>query len=93
MREEEIDWCIYRSIADGDARTRLEIIAFTRFDPSLIDVSLDRLVKAGLLTWTGENIRVLSFQEVIFQNQIQNDEESPLYLENGVIRIIKDREI
>jgi hypothetical protein len=92
VREEEVDWCIYRSIADGDARTRLEIIAFTRFDPSLIDVSLDRLVKAGLLIQTGDYLRVLSFQESIFQKQIQSDEDSPIHLENGVIRVKKGRE-
>jgi hypothetical protein len=92
VREEEIDWCVYRVIADGDAKTRSEIDTCTRFTPPVVDCSLRRLIRAGLIGQTDDLFRVLPLQQMLLSCQIREDRNSPIYLENGIIKVKKDRE-
>jgi Mn-dependent DtxR family transcriptional regulator len=89
---EEIDWCIYRLLADGDAISVLEVIECLGFDPEVIEASLRRLQQADLIDRSGMQLRLLSIQESLLRNQIRMDEENPLVIENGVIRVRKREE-
>jgi hypothetical protein len=92
VREEEIDWCIYRLIADGDAGTVSSVKTFTQFESAIVDASLQRLLRAGLIALAKDRLCVLSFQETLIQRQIQEFADSHVYWEDGVIRVKKDRE-
>ncbi|MDD1678361.1 MAG: hypothetical protein LUO93_04150 [Methanomicrobiales archaeon] len=92
MREEEIDWCIYRIIADGDAKTRDTIGGCTRFELSVIEVSVHRLMQAGLIGRQGDTFTILPFQQTLAHGQVREGEDSPIYLEDGIVKVKKGRE-
>jgi hypothetical protein len=92
VREEAIDWCIYRVIADGDARTTHEVIYCTHFESSVVESSLRRLVHAGLVTQINDLICLVPFQETVMYGQVREDVKCPVYLENGMIKVKKDQE-
>ena len=92
MREEEIDWCVYRVIADGDAVTLVDVVHCTGYDPHVVGSSVNRLERAGLLRRSGELLTILTFQELLLCCGLRNDENSPVFIENGVVRVKKDRE-
>jgi Mn-dependent DtxR family transcriptional regulator len=89
---EEIDWCIYRLLADGDATSVIDVIECLGFDPETIEASLRRLQQADLIDRSGMQLRLLSIQESLLRNQIRMDEGNPLVMENGVIRVRKREE-
>jgi Mn-dependent DtxR family transcriptional regulator len=91
VREEEIDWCIYRLVADKDAMTVSEIITCTQLESSIVKSSLQRLIRARLIARVQDRLCLLSFQETLIHRQLQED-ASPVYLEDGVIKVKFDRE-
>ena len=92
MNTEEIDWCIYRLLADGDATSVIEVIECLGFDPETVETSLRRLQQADLIDRSGIQLRLLSIQESLLRNQIRMDKDNPLVMENGVIRVRKKEE-
>jgi hypothetical protein len=91
VRDEEIDWCIYRLIADKDAMTVSGVIACSWLESSIVEASLRRLIRAGLIAQIQDRLSLLSFQETLIQQQLQED-QSPVYLEEGVIKVKFERE-
>ena len=85
MRDEERDWEIYHALHDGKTRTAGDLVArgYARGD---VEASLSRLEKAFLVERSGDEVRVLSFQESLLLCQMTHEEGCPLFLENGVIR-------
>jgi hypothetical protein len=92
VREEAIDWCIYRMIADGDAKTTLEIINCTHFESSLVESSLQRLIRAGLVMQVHGLLCVVPYHAMLMHNQIREDADGSVYLETGVIKVKKYQE-
>ncbi len=92
MREEEIDWCVYRVIADGDTETVPGVIARTQLEPGVVKDSLRRLIRTGLIDQIQGRIRVLPFQQTLLHNQMQREGEDIICMENGVIKVKRDQE-
>lgn len=92
MRDEEIDWCIYRVIADRDAGSVREGIACTGFDPSVVKASIDRLIRIGLIGQTGDVLYTLPPHGFVAKCLLQGDLNSPVFIEQGVVKLKKDRE-
>jgi hypothetical protein len=91
VRDEDLDWEIYRAIADGKARTMADLAA-RGHDPVHVEASVGRLERSLLVERRGDSVRVLSFQEAILLCQVKNEKDSPLMLENGVVRVKTDGE-
>ena len=85
MRDEEIDWAIYHALQDGKSRTDGDLVALG-YDRGDVEASLSRLEKSFLVERSGDAVRVLSFQESLLLCQMANDRDSPICIENGVIR-------
>jgi hypothetical protein len=86
VRDEDLDWEIYHALLEGRIRTAAELSA-CGYDPGLVEASLCRLEGALLIERKGDEVRPLSFQESILFCQLKNGKDSPLCLENGVIRV------
>jgi hypothetical protein len=91
VRDEDLDWEIYHLLLDGKVRTAADLLA-AGYGESLVEASLGRLEKCLLIEREGGSVRVLSFQESLLLCQLKNEDESPLVLENGVIRVRTDGE-
>jgi hypothetical protein len=92
VREEEIDWCVYRVIADGDAKTLSEAIRYTHLGSAIVEASVQRLIHTGLIARTPDRLRILPFQETLIHRQIQAEADCPVYLDDGVIKLRDERE-
>lgn len=93
MREEEIDWCIYHIIVDNKGISTEDIESKTGFEREAVEGSLKRLEKGCLISYDGQNANILSLQEMLLKCRIKNtaaDPESPVIIENGVIRANPD---
>ncbi len=92
VRTEELDWCVYRLLADGNATSVTDVIRCLGEDPGPIEASLKRLEDRDLIDRSGPDLRVLSVPESIARNQIRMDPTSPLVVEQGVIRVKRKEE-
>jgi hypothetical protein len=62
------------------------------YDPARVEESLCRLENALLIERSGDAVRPLSFQEAILFCKLKNERDSPLFFDNGVIRIKRGEE-
>jgi hypothetical protein len=62
VRDEEIDWCVYRLIADGDTDAVSGILDCTQFEIPVVEASLARLMRAGLITREENHLCILLFR-------------------------------
>ena len=86
MRDEGLDWEIYHMLLDGKIRTMRDLVT-AGYDPSLAEASLNRLERYLLIERRGGEVRVLSVPESILLCQARNEEDCPVVVENGVIRM------
>lgn len=86
VRDEDRDWAIYHTLLDGKARTVADLAA-TGHDPARVEESINRLERYHLVRRIGDAVEPLSFMEAILLCRLANDPESPLYCEDGVIRV------
>ena len=89
MREEEIDWNIYHIIQYEKTISPGDIEARTGFEQEIVRDSLKRMEKSCLIGFEGDNVRLLSLQEMLLKCSIKNTAakpDSPVIIENGVIR-------
>ncbi len=89
MRQEEIDWSIYHIIAYENCVSADDISSKTGFDEETVSESLKRLESGNLIGYDGENVRLLSLQEMFLKcriNNVVNSPECPVIIENGVIK-------
>jgi hypothetical protein len=85
VRDEELDWEIYHVLADGKSDTLQGLISLG-YDPRLVEESVRRLERYGLIERAGESVRALSVPEAILLCQARNQEACPFVVEDGVIR-------
>jgi len=91
MRDEDLDWEIYHALIGGKFRTEADL-AGCGYDPGLVEASLCRLERYLLIERRGGGLRALSLPESILLCQARNEEDSPLVIENGVIRVKRAEE-
>lgn len=87
MRDEECDWCTYHLVAAEEAATIQDLLQCTGLSRDTIEASVDRLVRARLIVRTGDTLRIMSFPEMLILQQMDDDPDSPLVIEQGVIRV------
>jgi hypothetical protein len=93
MKDEDRDWIIYH-LAIREKNTRLDdLVRDSGFSRDLVRESVERLEKGFLLDISGECIRALGVGESMVRCQCRFMKDSPIIVENGVIRARKpDRE-
>ncbi|MDI6720277.1 MAG: MarR family transcriptional regulator [Methanomicrobiales archaeon] len=91
MREEERDWAVYCLISGGRATTRESIVGILDLDPDTIEESLQRLEASLLIGREGAELRALSIGESIVRCQARYNDDFPVYVENGVIKVRQKR--
>jgi len=84
VRKEDIDWTVYHIISATDTITIKEISSRSGYSLDIIECAISRLKKTNLIDQENDNVRALSVQETILRCQIK---DSPIYLENGVIKV------
>ncbi|HZD43742.1 MAG TPA: MarR family transcriptional regulator [Methanomicrobiales archaeon] len=87
MREEDLDWAVYCLIGEKKAVTRGAICDILGEDPGRIEESLSRLERNLLIERSGEEVRHLTVGESIVKCQAKYQEDSPIYIENGIIKV------
>jgi len=90
VRDEDLDWLVYRRIADTNGITADDLFACIRQDPAAVEASLKRLERYLLIERTGALIRALSLQESLVLCYCRHARNLPIYVENGVIRVKKN---
>ncbi|ADN36365.1 hypothetical protein Mpet_1608 [Methanolacinia petrolearia DSM 11571] len=89
VRQEDIDWKIYHIVVDENSVSADDILSKTGFDRETVTGSLKRLELSSLIEYDGETARILSLHEMLLKCSIKNaaaDPESPIIIENGVIK-------
>ncbi len=93
MREEDLDWKVYHIVATRRSCGPEEVCGLIPCDPEDAAASLDRLAERNLLVRVGGGYRVASIQETLIACQLKHTRDSPIYFENGVIKVKQpDRE-
>jgi len=89
VKEEDVDWLIYHRIPEGASVTAETLAAGSGFGIPDVEASLARLERSCIVECSGTSVRLLSFGEALFRNQLKYDDDLPFTLENGVIRVKK----
>jgi len=86
MRDEDLDWEIYHALLYGKVGTARDLVA-AGYDHDLVEASLGRLERYHLIERRGEVLRALSLPESILLCHLNNEEDSPLIFDKGIIRL------
>ncbi|WAI01487.1 hypothetical protein [Methanogenium organophilum] len=93
MRAEERDWQIYHIIAEKSEITVDEVCTMACTAKEVAEDSLERLQKYKLISRTGDTCAVKSIQEILIAAELERVmNDSPIYMENGVIKVHKESE-
>ncbi|MCU0629573.1 MAG: MarR family transcriptional regulator [Methanoregulaceae archaeon] len=89
VKDEDLDWIVYHYLSDTGAQTEEAIVRETGLPAGDIHTSLTRL-KVNLLIECRDGLYdVLSIPEMLFRCQCRYEKESPVIIENGVIKVKK----
>jgi len=86
VKPEDIDWKIYHIIAADESVTMQELTEAVDIPASEIEASVKRLERNFLIKRINDHILVCSIEESLLASQMRPD-DSPVYIENGVIRV------
>ena len=93
MREEERDWQIYHIIAEKPGITVDEVCSVAGTKKTIAEDSVNRLQKFKLISRKGDAYAVKSIQEMLITAELERAmKDSPIYMENGVIKVQKESE-
>lgn len=87
MREQDLDWKIYHIIAARPSIAYSELVSLVQSESEMIDASLFRLQEKFLVVIQEEKLRSASIQEALIGCQAKHSADSPIYVENGVIKV------
>ncbi len=92
VRPEDRDWQIYHIIAEKSEITVDEICRMAGREEHIAKESLERLEKYHLISRKGETCAPKSIQEILISTELERTmKNSPIYMENGVIKVRKER--
>jgi predicted transcriptional regulator len=92
VRAEDRDWQIYHIIAENSEITVDEICKMAGREEIIAEESLERLQRYGLISRKGEKCAAKSIQQILISAELERTmKDSPIYMENGVIKVRKDR--
>jgi hypothetical protein len=89
MRNEDVDWTLFHLIPENEIPTISELIDKSGFSRDEVVSSLARLEKDCLIQVIGENVHALSINDIFMMNEVNNDAQSDIYIENGIIKVRK----
>jgi hypothetical protein len=89
VRDEDVDWIIYHRIPEGSGITIAELAAGTGFAEDAVRASVERLCGYKLVRESAGTVHVMSIQESLIACQCQYESNSPIYVEDGVIKVNK----
>ncbi|NYT05941.1 MAG: MarR family transcriptional regulator [Methanomicrobiales archaeon] len=87
MREEEIDWILYHIITATDTIALPELCLRAGVSEEIALASAERLERGMLIARNGDSLRALSVQESLLLCQLRHAGNSPITVENGVIKV------
>ena len=86
MRTEDLDWKIYHLIVDGAPIEKDALRELVNATPEELDASLSRLSRSFLIRRTGEGYVPTTIWEALVGCQARYARDSPIIIEDGVIR-------
>ncbi len=86
MKKEDLDWWIYRLIAETPDQDIEALATTTGCSRSDLADSLARLEKIFLIEGCSGTYRIRSLHDMILSCQAKYDETTPFTIENGIIR-------
>ena len=93
MRSEERDWQIYHILVEKSPITLDELCRMACTEEDVAEESLERLERYRLVSQEEDAWAIKSLQEIILTNEMdQMMKDSPVYMENGVIKVRKESE-
>lgn len=90
VKDEDVDWMIYHLVAQKSKSTADELVTASGIAAPEVTGSLERLVHYLLIERDGDTFRALSISEALLKCQIKNIRDSPVTIENGVIKMRKE---
>ena len=91
MRPEDRDWQIYHIIADKSEITVDEICKMTGREKNVAEESLERLENFHLISRKCDKYEAKSIQDILISAELkQAMKDSPIYMEDGVIKVRKE---
>jgi len=91
VRDEDIDWIIYHRIPERSGITVAELAAGTGLSEDAVGASVARLCRYLLARESEGRVHVMSIQESLLECMCRHESNSPIYVENGVIKVKQDR--
>ncbi len=89
VKDEDLDWIVYHILSDKGAKTEESLVRETGLPAGDIEASLQRL-KTGLLIDCRDGCYdVISIPEMLHLCHCRHGENSPVVIENGVIKVKK----
>ena len=93
VREEDRDWHIYHIIAEKSGINVDEVCRVACTEKEVAEESLERLQRYKLISRSGDAYAVKSIQEMLIAAEMERAmKDSPMYMENGVIKVRKECE-
>ncbi|HJJ55669.1 MAG TPA: hypothetical protein O0X99_01695 [Methanocorpusculum sp.] len=89
MKIEDIDWDIYHILVYNQPITISELITKSKYTHDVVNESILRLKKYGLIKIIDDTVTPLDISEILIQNQINQDKDMSVYIENGIIKVKK----
>ena len=87
MREEDLDWNVYHTIAMNGQIAMDELLGLSDQPGESIRDSVARLERRCLVARTETGVRVLSVQESIARCRLQHCMDDRIFMEDGVIKV------
>jgi hypothetical protein len=88
VKDEDLDWMVYHILSNGKT-TEESIVRETGFSPGDIKESLNRLKSNLLIDCKGDSYDILSIPEMLFRCQCRYEKDTPLVIDNGIIKVRK----
>jgi hypothetical protein len=85
----DIDWTLYHMLTDEKPVMITELIERSGWDRGVVEASLSRLENNCMIAITENSASLLSLSEMLILNNMIHTPNTPIYIENGVIKAKK----
>lgn len=89
VKDEDLDWIIYHILSVRGAKTEESLVGETGLPTGDIRASLTRLELNLLIECRSGTYDILSIPEMLFRCQCRHGQDSPVIIEDGVIKVKK----
>jgi predicted transcriptional regulator len=85
----DVDWKLNHMLTDEKPVMIKELIERSGWDRGVVEASLSRLENNCMITVTENSASLLSLSEMLILNNMIHTPNTPIYIENGVIKAKK----